>query len=85
MKQYENYVMGEGTKEAIVAARPAREQAKAELDTAIAAKVAYEKRYRMFCILRKASRKEVPLSEIVEYIEQISVDTGRKIVVKWVK
>jgi hypothetical protein len=83
MKQYENYVMGAGTKEAIVAARPAREQTKAELNTAIAAKAAYERRYRVFCILRKASRKEVPLSEIVEYIEQIAVDKDRQIVIKW--
>ena len=43
MKQYEKYVMGEGSKEAIAAARPAKEQAEAELNRAIADKEAYEK------------------------------------------
>ena len=83
MKQYEKYVIGEGPKEAIAAARPAKEQAEAELNRAIADKVAYEKQYRVFCKLLKASRKEVPLSEIVACIEQIVVDVDRRIVVKW--
>ena len=71
MKQYEKYIMGEGPKEAIAAARPAKEQAEAELNRAIADKEAYEKRYRVFCRLLKASRKEVPLSEIIDCIERI--------------
>lgn len=83
MKQYEKYVMGEGSKEAIVSARPAKEQAEAELNRAIADKEAYEKQYRVFCKLLKASRKEVPLSEIIDCIEWIVVDANRKIVVKW--
>ncbi len=83
MKQYEKYVMGEGPKEAIAAARPAREQAQAELKAAIAEKAAYEAQYRVLCKLMKASRKEIPLSEIVECVEQITVDANRRIVVKW--
>lgn len=83
MKQYEKYVMGEGPKEAIAAARPAKEQAEAELNRAIADKEVYEKQYRVFCKLLKASRKEVPLSEIIDCIERIVVDVDRKIVVKW--
>ena len=75
--------MGEGSKEAIAAQRPAKEQAEAELKRAIADKEAYEKQYRVFCKLLKASRKEVPLSEITDCIEQIVVDVDRKIVVKW--
>ena len=85
MKQYEKYVMGEGSKEAIAAARPAKEQAEAELNRAIADKEAYEKQYQVFCKLLKASRKEVPLSEIIDCIERIVVDVDRKIVVKWTK
>lgn len=85
IKQYEKYVMGESPKEAIAAARPAKEQAEAKLNRAIADKVAYEKQYRVFCKLLKASRKEVPLSEIVDCIEQIVVDVDRRIVVKWAK
>ena len=69
MKLYEQYVMGEGSKEAIVDARPVKEQAEVELNRAIADKEACEKQYRVFCKLLKASRKEVPLSEIVDCIE----------------
>lgn len=58
MKQYEQYVMGEGSKEAIAAARPAREQAQAELKVAIAEKATYEEQYRIFCKLMKVSRKK---------------------------
>ena len=42
MKLYEKYVMGEGSKEAIAAARPAKEQVEVELNRVIADKVAYE-------------------------------------------
>lgn len=83
MKQYEKYVMGEGSKEAIAAARPAKEQAEAELNRAIADKEAYEKQYQVFCKLLKASRKEIPLSEIIDCIERIVVDVDRKIMVEW--
>ena len=85
MKLYEQYVMGEGSKEAIADARPVKEQAEVELNRAIADKEACEKQYRVFCKLLKASRKEVPLSEIVDCIEQIVVDVNRRIVVKWAK
>ena len=85
MKLYEQYVMGEGSKEAIADARPVKEQAEVELNRAIADKEASEKQYRVFCKLLKASRKEVPLSEIVDCIEQIVVDVNRRIVVKWAK
>jgi len=85
MKQYEKYVMGEGPKEAIADARPVKELAEAELKAVIAEKTAYEEQYRVFCKLLKASRKEVPLREIMECIEQIMVDIDRRIVVKWVK
>ena len=85
MKLYEQYVMGEGSKEAIADARPVKEQAEVELNRAIADKEAYEKQYRVFCKLLKASRKEVPLSEIVDCIEQIVIDVNRRIVVKWAK
>ena len=50
---------------------------------AIADKEAYEKQYQVFCKLLKASRKEVPLSEIIDCIERIVVDVDRKIMVKW--
>ena len=53
------------------------------VELAIADKEAYEKQYQVFCKLLKASRKEVPLSEIIDCIERIVVDVDRKIMVKW--
>lgn len=38
-----------------------------------------------YCKLLKVSKRDVPLSEIVEYIEQIVVDADGRIVVKWAK
>ena len=83
MKQYEKYVSGKGSKEDIVAARPAREQTETALNTAIAKKKTYEEQYQLFCQLIKVSRKEVPLSEAVDCIESIVVDAERKITVSW--
>lgn len=83
MKQYERFILGEGSSEAIAESRPARQQAETELKAATADKAAYEERYRVFCKLMKVSRKEIPLNEVVECIEQITVDTDRRIVVKW--
>lgn len=54
-----------------------------ELAQPEAYKEQYEKQYQVFCKLLKASRKEVPLSEIIDCIERIVVDVDRKIMVKW--
>ena len=83
LQQYEKYVSGKGSKEDIVAARPAREQTETALNTAIAKKKTYEEQYQLFCQLIKVSRKEVPLSEAVDCIESIVVDAERKITVRW--
>ena len=83
MKQYERFVLGEGSSESIAESRPARQQAEAELKAAVADKAAYEERYRVFCKLMKASRKEIPLSEIADCIEQSTVDAEKKITVRW--
>ena len=46
-------------------------------------KAAYEKHYTTFRKLLSVSSKEIPLSEIVDYIDKVIVDGGGKIVVKW--
>ena len=46
-------------------------------------KAAYDKKYNIFRKLLSASNKSIPLSEIVDCIEKIVVDTGGKIMVKW--
>lgn len=48
-------------------------------------KAAYEKQYARFRKLLSASRKDIPLSEIVDCIDKVVVDGGGKIVVKWDK
>ena len=81
--QYERYVMGEGSADEIKAARPAKEEAMAELDVATENKKCFEGHYHVFCSLLKASTKETPLCDIVDCIKQITVGYKRKIEIKW--
>ena len=81
--QYEKFVFGEIDKETFFVARPAKDAAKAAMENAKAKKEAYEEHYRVFRKLLKASYREIPLGEVVQYIDEITVDEGRQIVVKW--
>lgn len=83
MYQYERFIRGEISKEAVWAARPAKNQAKAAMDTAITDKAAYEAQYQKFSKLLKVSRREIPLSEAMECIAGIVVDKDKRITVKW--
>lgn len=47
-------------------------------------KESYEKGYQAFRKLLCASDKRIPLSETMDYIGQVVVDSTGKIVVKWV-
>ena len=85
MHQYERYIDGEGSIAELKAAQPARDKTKKELEQAVETKESYEEQYRVFCKLLKASNKEIPLNEILDCIEHITVDTGKQIVVKWIK
>ena len=82
--RYERYIDGEGSIEEFKAAHPARDKAKKELALAVEAKKSYEEQYRVFCKLLKTSNKEMPLNDIIDCIEYITVDTGKQIVVEWV-
>ena len=53
------------------------------LSTATKHRDSYEKLRVIFCKLLSASNKETPLIEIMEYIDEIMVDSGRAIMVKW--
>ena len=66
------------------AAHPVKEEAKKELNLAVEEKKSYEEQYRLFCKMLKASNKEIPLDDILDCIEHITVDTGKQIVVKWI-
>ena len=82
---YEKFVCGEVSKEEFRAVQDVANEKKVIRDCIIASKATYEKQYQVFRKLLKASRKEIPLSEIVDCIEQIVVDVDRRIVVKWAK
>ena len=83
MEHYEQYVQGEISKEEFRAVQDIANQAKEVLIQATEDKIAYEKQYARFRKLLFASSRDIPLSEIVDYIDKIVVDKGNQIVVKW--
>ena len=82
-RQYERFVSGEISAEEFRASRSPKEAVKKEMETLVEKKMDYEKQYRLFCKLLKASAKEIGLCEIIDCIEQIVVNADRKIEVKW--
>ncbi|MBM6790101.1 recombinase family protein [Flavonifractor plautii] len=83
MEHYEQYVQGKISKEEFRAVQDIANQAKEALVQATEGKVAYEKQYTKFRKLLSASSKDIPLSEIMDCIEKVVVDSGGKIVVDW--
>jgi len=79
MEQYEHYVQGEASKEALRMALDAANNVKAILAAALEQKAAYDKKYGIFRKLLSSSEKRIPLSEIVDCIDKIVVDTGKKL------
>ena len=80
---YEQYVRGGLNKEVVRIALDAAHEAKAVLTEISGQKAAYDKEYSIFRKLLFASDKSIPLSEIMDCIDKISVDEGRQIVVEW--
>ena len=83
MEYYEQYVRGEVNKEALRSALDVAHNAKAVLAEVTEQKAAYEKEYNIFHKLLSASDKRISLSEIIDYIDEIVVDKGSRIVVKF--
>ena len=83
MEHYEQYVQREISKGEFRVVQDIANQAKEVLIQATEDKIAYEKLYARFRKLLSASSKDIPLSEIVDYIDKIVVDKGNQIVVKW--
>lgn len=83
MEYYEQYVRGEVNKEALRSALDVTHNAKAVLAEVTEQKAAYEKEYNVFHKLLSASDKRISLSEIIDYIDEIVVDKGSRIVVKF--
>lgn len=83
MEYYEQYVRGEVNKEALRSALDVAHNAKAVLAEVTEQKAAYEKEYNICHKLLSASDKRISLSEIIDYIDEIVVDKGNRIVVKF--
>ena len=83
MQYYEQYVRGEASKEDLRSALDAAHAAKTMLAKATEQKATYDKEYSIFRKLLSVGDKRIPLSEVMDCIEKIIVDAGKKIVVKW--
>lgn len=54
-----------------------------ERDKLLEAEKEYDEKYKALQKLFKASRKEIPLSEIMDYIQTITVHQDKEIVINW--
>lgn len=82
MEHYERFIKDEISKEDFQVVQNAADNALMALSTATKCRDSYEKQYATFRRLLSASNKDIPLSEIVDYIDKIVVDRDRKMVVK---
>ena len=85
MEHYEKYVQGEISKEEFRVVQDIANQARDVLVQVTERKTTYEKQYTVFRKLLSASCREIPLSEIMDCIDKVVVDNGKKIVVKWLE
>lgn len=85
MEHYEKYIEGEISKEEFRVVQDIANQAKEALAQAVERKTAYETQYAVFRKLLFASSREISLSEIMDCIDKVVVDNGKKIMVKWIK
>lgn len=82
MEQYDRFARGEISKEEFQAVQGVADNVLILLSSATKRRNSYEKQYATLRKLLSASNKEIPLSEIIEYISEIVVDAGGQIVVK---
>ena len=85
MEHYEKYVQGEISKEEFRVVQDIANQARDVLIQVIERKTTYENQYTVFRKLLSASCREIPLSEIMDCIDKVIVDNGKKFVAEWVK
>ncbi len=83
MEHYERFVQGKISREEFRAVQDIADKAKELLTNATERRAAYEKQYTVFRKLLSASCKDIPLSKIMDCIDKVVVDSGRKIVVIW--
>lgn len=83
MRHYEKFVNGEIYRIDLRAALDFANELKVALEGVLAQKTTYEKQYQIFRKLLRISDKKLPLSEIMNCIDKIVIDAGKKITVKW--
>lgn len=83
MLYYEKYVRGEITADEYRTAMDKNRKI-AEVQKEIESEIAkYEQTYQRLCRMQKVLDKQLPLSEIIEEITAITVNSGRKVSVQW--
>lgn len=83
MLYYEKYVRGEITADEYRTAMDKNRKI-AEVQKEIESEIAkYEQTYQRLCRMQKVLDKQLPLSEIIEEITAITVNSGRKVSCQW--
>ena len=83
MEHYDKFIEGEISKEEFRVVQDIANKAKEALAQAVERKTAYETQYAVFRKLLYASSRVIPLGEIMDCIDKVIVDSGKKIMVKW--
>ncbi len=83
MEHYNRFVQGEISKDEFQVVQGTADNALMLLVTATKRRDSYEKQYAIFRKLLSASNKEIPLNEIMDCVDKIVVDNGKRIVIKW--
>jgi len=83
MEYYEQLVDGEISNEEFRTVQDLADKAREILLETTKQKTAYEKKYYAFRKLLSASNRDIPPGEIMNYIDEIAVDEGRMVVLKW--
>ena len=83
MRHYEKFVNGEIDRTELRETLDSANELKIALEGVVAQKTTYEKQYQMLRKLMRVRDKELPLSEVMDCIDKILVDTDKRIIVKW--
>ena len=84
MRHYEEYILGDINLEELRTAQALTKKAASKLEVEKSALEKCEQVYQLFVRFRKVSDKELPLSEIVDEINTLTVDSGRRVTIQWV-
>ena len=83
MRQYEKFVTGECTREEFQKVQKESHDARDAVVHLQTEKEAYTARYEQFRKMLAASLRELHLSSIVDQMDSVTVDEGKRIAVKW--